>query len=219
MGTPPRTAMRPATPLPGSTGWPYRSITNAFCPSLKRAALLLLSLEEIERPMPLASLLFRKSISIACGACSSRRSLPALPHIIPEDDTAFRLLMFQRCGAASSASTMGRQNASPTIHRSLTGVSCMACNRSCTSNCFPVKVTSVPARLSRVQANTNAVPCISGAAGKPTGAAIPFAPCATMRRCTWARSACAGSPVVLDATYKSCWRHITPRGRPVVPPV
>ena len=83
----PRTATRPTVPVPGAIGLPSSSMTSAFLPSSNFAPVAALRRDVIDRPMPLASLLFRKSIIITCGACASRRAFTSLLHIMPDDDT------------------------------------------------------------------------------------------------------------------------------------
>ena len=81
------------------------------------------------------------------------------------------------------------------MHRSVTPCATMASSNRVASNFWSGSVTTVPPRFNTVAANTNPVPCMSGAAGKPTGG---FASALTRSR-TCAASADGGSLVVLDA--------------------
>ena len=111
---------------------------------------------------------------------------------------------------------MGLANASPTIEIDLTCSRWQVSSSSTTSKLRPDKVTTEPARARFHMALNAPVPCINGAAGRLTG------PGPTRRSARAAADGSAGSgrrePESRLPTTSS-WRHITPFGVPVVPPV
>ena len=77
-------------------------------------------------------------------------------------------------------------------------------------------VTMQPAIISTLKALNAAVPCMSGAAGTATGPGLVVRARSAWRSC----SAPIGGFAVASSTPKmSSWRHMTPLGMPVVPPV
>ena len=62
----------------------------------------------------------------------------------------------------------------------------------------------------------NPVPCMSGAAGRLSGPGLVIVPANPSRSCPGG----VGLPAVCSSTRnRSSWRHMTPLGMPVVPPV
>ena len=124
--------------------------------------------------------------------------------------------MSHRFGSASRVRKMGLANASPTIDMELIWYFSMVSRSSVGSNFRPGMVTMHPATIKLLMALNKPVPCMSGAAGKLRGPGL------VDRSPIGSPSGTGGSRFLLvlsSVKNKSSWRHMTPFGIPVVPPV
>jgi hypothetical protein len=122
-----------------------------------------------------------------------------------------------RLGSSSSASTSGRAMASPVIITELAFSASTRRHTSWGSN-WLMSTTLFPTKLWPMTAHWVA-PCISGAMGRKVIANPFFRPRATRSSGACARSPDRTSMPPPRANSTSAWRHSTPLGRPVVPPV
>ena len=111
----------------------------------------------------------------------------------------------------------GRAIASPTRLIVSTFSRTTVDHTSCGSIFFCALSTSVLPCSSSISATHCAAPCISGAIGKPTIVPPFFAPSITASGDSNVPPPAISAPMV--EWKKSSWRHITPFGMPVVPPV
>ena len=120
--------------------------------------------------------------------------------------------------AASMPSTSGRPNASPTISTALTPSDATVSSRSSTSRWSVTDGSTIVLPLvKKLNATQCAAPCMNGGPGRslepPDGAVSAI--------CSYDAHSC-WSPwrrPPMAATKMSAWRHMTPLGMPVVPPV
>jgi hypothetical protein len=146
----------------------------------------------------------------------SRASLVSFDHMTPDDTMTRSDEMSHRSGSASSARRIGLANASPTIDIELMRCCCTVSSSSAGSKRRPSMQVIDPPTRSVLIALKNPVPCINGAAG------MPFGPAFDTLAANASRSAPAGMRCLLfesSAPNTSSWRHMTPFGIPVVPPV
>ena len=120
-------------------------------------------------------------------------------------------------GSSSSASTSGRAMASPVIISELAFSASTSRHTSCGSN-WLISTTLLPRKLWPMTAHWVA-PCISGAMGRKVRAKPVLRPRATRSSGAWALSPVRMSMPPPRANSTSSWRHTTPLGMPVVPPV
>ena len=166
--------------------------------------------------MPIASLEPSESTMIRRSLWRSRPSFVAADQITPLDTITRSDEMSQRSGSASRARRIGLANASPTIDIELIRSVCTVSSSSTGSKRRPVIVTTLPPTIRLESALNSPVPCISGAAGRLRGPGLVTRP--------WPRRGprSGGRRLRLAesrAPNRSSWRHITPFGSPVVPPV
>ena len=166
--------------------------------------------------MPIASLEPSASTMISRLLWRSRPSLLSFDHITPDDTMTLSDEMSHRSGSASRARRIGLANASPTIDVELTPYCCTVSRNSSASKCRPVIVVTQPPTIRLLMALKSPVPCMSGAPGMLRGPG-------RLTRSSMALRSCSGGirlRLLASSTPKrSSWRHITPFGIPVVPPV
>ena len=170
--------------------------------------------------MPIASDEENVSTRNMPGLWASIASFTGSDHITPEDATSIRLDRSQWPGRASSALTIGLPNASPTMVSAPIRSRSIVSRTSVQSRLRSTSVTTDPAWVRNMLAVNHPVPCISGQAGSPAdpGAAIESMKASTPP--TSAGSAASSAlPVAQVTPIRSSWRHMTPLGMPVVPPV
>ena len=155
------------------------------------------------------------SATINVGRCSLNCSLTASDRIAPAEPT-YSTLERSRCKCRGNASAMGRAIASPTIVIVLTR------SRSATSHTRSGSKrgisTILSPQLKPMKTASCAAPWISGAIGNCTicgSRASAF--CATCSG--FSTGSPSGLPPPIPVKNRSSWRHMTPLGMPVVPPV
>ena len=118
----------------------------------------------------------------------------------------------------SSASASGRAIASPVTPIMLTR--CFSTSRHISSASNLSTITAVlPSQVTRKIENWPA-PCMSGGIGRLTSPPAATASIFSLASCgDVTRSLVSASMPPPSAKYTSSWRHITPLGMPVVPPV
>ena len=166
--------------------------------------------------MPMASLDPRLSTMISRLLWRRRPALVSAAQMTPLDTMTRSEEMSQRSGSASSALRIGLANASPTMEMLLTLSRWIVSSSSTGSKWRPCMVMTAPASTRFHIALKAPVPCISGAAGRLRGPGL------AMRSSNSAQPGTAGSGRFEGASRlptMSSWRHITPLGMPVVPPV
>ena len=166
--------------------------------------------------MPMASTEPSESTMISRSLWPSRPVLVAADQITPLDTMTRSDEMSQRSGSASRALRIGLAKASPTIDIELMRSVSTVSSSSTGSKWRPVIVTTQPPTIRLEMALKNPVPCISGAAGRLRGPGL------VTRSVAAPRSSPGGRRLRLAesrAPNRSSWRHITPFGSPVVPPV
>ncbi len=166
--------------------------------------------------MPMASLEPRASTMIRRSLWRSRPALVSADHITPLEITTRSEEMSQRSGSASRARRIGLAKASPTIDIELIRSVWIVSSSSTGSKCRPSIVITLPPIIRLLMALNSPVPCIKGAAGRLRGPGLVTRSRAASRSCS------GGSRLRLAASRApnmSSWRHITPFGMPVVPPV
>ena len=168
--------------------------------------------------MPMASDEENASTSSMPGWWRSRPCLVSSLHMTPEEMMPTRLVRSQRSGSASSAARIGLAKASPTMIRPLTFSRWTVSSSSTGSNCREVRVTTRPPSLRHSMAVKPPVPCMSGHAGRRV---IPGPLLASSARTSSGppSSGYRRNPALLSRAKRSSWRHMTPFGIPVVPPV
>lgn len=116
----------------------------------------------------------------------------------------------------ASASTSGRSMASPTSDTQVTRSRSTV--RSTSSGTYLRCRTTFWPKWKAMNAVRVEVPCISGGVGKNTR---PSSPAATRSASSCGRrtGSPVGAPPPIPEKNRSSWRHITPLGMPVVPPV
>ena len=169
-------------------------------------------------PSPSASEDPKASISSMPSWCRRRPCLDSSLHITPDEMMAVRLVRSHRPGSASRAARIGRAKASPTITAQLTCRSTIVSSSSTGSNWREVRVTTRPPSLRHSMAVNPPVPCMSGHAGSRV---MPAPVAASSRRSpsTPPSGGYLRNPPPLRRAKRSSWRHMTPLGIPVVPPV
>ena len=177
-----------------------------------------------EAPKPLPSDEPSRSISRA-GARSSSASFWADDHMAPDEVTTLsdeRSYGDPAASARSNSAIIGRQNASPTIHRCVARRSSSVAHNWPASKLRDVRVITWAPAHSPPNVSWDDVPCIIGAAG------ISRCPADRARRSaamSAASAAVSGSgtlrPFHVGANTPNSDEcgHITPLGMPVVPPV
>ena len=166
--------------------------------------------------MPIASLEPSESTMMRRSLCRRSPSLVSRDHITPEEMMTRRLERSQRSSLASSARNIGFANASPTIEIELIRADSMVDSNSSTSKFRPVSVVVDPPSNIVESELKKPVPCMRGAPGRP------FGPGPLRRAAATPAAGSSGSLFrLLDsrAPTRSSWRHMTPLGIPVVPPV
>ena len=118
--------------------------------------------------------------------------------------------------AASNASTRGRAMASPTITRKETCSSATSCHTRAASRWRSGEMTTVPPPNSVQKATQWAVPCMNGQAGSMRP---PPLRAASAMSSGFSMPGPPGFPPCSAPKKMSSWRHSTPLGMPVVPPV
>ena len=184
--------------------------------SLNVAVEASLSAVVVDEAMPIASDEPRLSSSMSRALWRSRPFFVSAAQITPDETTSRRLAMSHRPGSASSARRMGLANASPTIDIEFTRSRSMVSSSSTGSKWRPCTVTTEPPSIRQFMALNAPVPCMSGAAGTFTGPGLGT------RAASAAGSGSSGSGRLALASIimmTSSWRHMTPFGMPVVPPV
>jgi hypothetical protein len=212
----PFSATRPSSPEPGSTSRPSSVSTLVLGPSLNSAVAEVLSAVVVLDAMPMASEEPRESMRMSRPLWRRSPALVSALQITPELTITRRLLTSQRSGSASRARSIGLAKASPTIERLLTRSRCTVSSSSTGSKWRPSRVTMDPARASTFMALKAPVPCMSGATGTATGPGL------VTRAWSASSDGASGSGFRAGASRlmrMSSWRHITPLGMPVVPPV
>jgi hypothetical protein len=142
-------------------------------------------------------------------------------HIDPEELIDRTLDKSQRPGLASSASSMGVEKASPTITMALASSRSASSQSSTALNRRDGRKAAVPPWLKQISDENCPVPCISGQAINDVGRMWSGPWMRSMSSSSEAaggipRSALPPAPITLK---RSSWRHMTPLGMPVVPPV
>ena len=192
------------------------SITRTSGPKVKRAVCSAAVPLDTDVPMPSASDDEKASMSIMVGWwCNSARLVSSL-HMTPDDTKARSVASFQCPGRSSRAARMGLAKASPTMATVFTFSRSTVSSSSTGSKRRPVRVTTQPPIPSAAMEVNAPVPCISGQAGRWTG------PAPTMALRTPPSPPSSGTRRKLPAfnrQNRSSWRHMTPLGMPVVPPV
>jgi hypothetical protein len=115
---------------------------------------------------------------------------------------------------SSSASRIGVAIASPTTMSMLAFWSWMSCSAPCPE--YLRIRTTLPPLQNVMKLLSSAAPCMSGAAGKlvmPPARAFSPASSGVLT------APPQGTPPPMPAKNRSSWRHMTPLGMPVVPPV
>ena len=156
----------------------------------------------------------RREAESACAAASPR--LVSSLHMTPEETMPSSVDRCQRLGSRSSASKMGFANASPTIAIVFTLSRSTVSRSSVASNRRDSSVTTEPPTASMLIELNAPVPCMRGQAGRWTGPG-PFTVFLTP-----SRPSSSGTRMMLplfNLANRSSWRHMTPFGTPVVPPV
>ena len=171
---------------------------------------------DTEEPMPSASEEENASSRSMPGWCASRASLDSWLHITPEETMATRLERSQPPGLASSARRIGLAKASPTMAMLVTASRSMVSSSSTASKVRPCSVTTEPPAESVDSPGKLPVPCICGHAGRNRAPGSAYQP---RMSSTVPSSGKALARVALSFTTRSSWRHMTPFGMPVVPPV
>ena len=194
--------------------------TTQFGPSWNFAVVGAAPFTATEAPMPTASDEPKLSVMAIWGMCSSRPFLFSWLHMTPEEPIWPTLERSQRPGFASSASRIGPAKAWPTITIVFTfSRSTMSSNSAALNDRFGL-VTMQPAVASAMNEENRPVPCMSGQA--------TYARRHGHSGLTRSISACTDSPGATpyrafapkpSTANRSSWRHITPFGMPVVPPV
>ncbi len=113
---------------------------------------------------------------------------------------------------------MGLANASPTITRELTRRSDTVRHSSAGEKFRDVRVTIEPPVFMAPNAENCPVPCISGQAGSITDPGPVIRDASSSTEVLGGRPR-RGLPPAPSSRNRSPWRHITPLGIPVVPPV
>ncbi len=167
-------------------------------------------------PIPRASELEKASMINIVGLWPSRPCLVSWLNITPEETMATSELRSQRSGWASRARRIGLPKASPTTAVLCTPSASTTSRNSVASKVRLGRVTTVPPPHSVVRAVNPPVPCISGQAGMPR---LPGSAKAPSRSAIVPSSSKPMPRVAPRRTTRSSWRHITPLGMPVVPPV
>ena len=140
---------------------------------MKAAVSLAAPFVESDAPIPTASLDPNESNSITFGMCSSSRSFTSWLHITPDELISASEERSHLPGFASSACTIGRANASPTMISELTCRSWQVRHSSPASNLRSGRVTTEPPRFIVMSDENCPVPCISGHADIVTGSGAP----------------------------------------------
>jgi hypothetical protein len=193
-------------------------MTTAFGPSEKLAVPAASAPADIEVPMPTASDDPSASISTMPGWWASSPCFTGSLHMTPEEYTNCTLEMSHRSGSASSARSIGLAKTSPTMTRTLAFSRTTRSNSSSARNDGDSRSAMDPPPMSPPKEVSAPVPCMSGHAGQLTAPA------------PWARMAMRTSSSVpsfgrgfglppFSSPNRSSWRHMTPFGMPVVPPV
>ena len=167
------------------------------------------------------------SISVA-SSHSSIFSLTPCDQITPDEITILRLVrssVSPRDFASSSASIIGRANASPTMIMHMTRSRATVRQISIGSNERFGSVTQRPPSIWNGRLFASPAVCISGDDGITTGT-MPFARSASHVASTWSTSwgpagrpsTCVASIAVRPVPQGVTWQ-MTPFGSPVVPPV
>ena len=133
----------------------------------------------------------------------------------------------QRPGLASSASSIGWAKASPTMAMLLARRRSTSLQSSTASNLREGRLMMLPPVLSTPKLLNWAVPCISGqAATAAPGGGRGMSPALPVRTRSPASAGVSSGgmptralPPAPSTWNRSSWRHITPLGMPVVPPV
>ncbi len=166
--------------------------------------------------MPSASDELNASTRTRVGLCRSKPRFVSSLHMTPDDTIPSSVGRCQRRGSLSSASKIGFANASPTIAIVFTFSRSTASRSSVASNRRDSSVTTEPPTASMPIELNAPVPCMRGQAGRWTGPG-PF----TVLR-TPSRPPSSGTRMMFplfNLANRSSWRHMTPLGTPVVPPV
>ena len=158
------------------------------------------------------------STTITFGSAARIRSLAAGESIAPPEASTMSDDRSYGSSAAVTASISGRAMASPTTVMTFVFVRAAICSTSTGSNDPGRGITTVPPPKSAMNAAQCALTCMRG------GVTSCTAPNSGMRLTIWSGaeigpSKVVGSPPPIDAKKMSSWRHITPLGMPVVPPV
>ncbi len=209
-------ATSPRSPEPHGTSRPSSVTTRVYGPSRNDAVSAASADDIVLEAMPMASLEPSESTMISRSLWASRPFFVAVDHITPLDTITRNDEMSQRCGSASSARRIGLANASPTIDIELMRSACTVSSSSSGSNLLPSIVTTLPPIIRLLNALNNPVPCINGAAGRLRGPGLLTRSVAACRSCSGGRRLRFAAS---SAPNRSSWRHITPFGIPVVPPV
>ena len=180
---------------------------------------------ELEPPMPTASDEPRLSNRVMCGACFSRPCLFSWLQTVPEELITRSLLKSQRPGWAFRVCSIGWAKAWPTMVTPVTPSRSTSDHNSTVFSRCDGRVAIAPAPVSALSAVNWAVACISGAAASTSRRTDPsLVSDASARSPASAGVSSGGSasirlPPPPSTLNRSSWRHITPLGMPVVPPV
>ena len=212
--------MKPGSPLPGSTSRSSSVNTLQLTPISNLDVCVPPSAVVIDEPKPTASDAPKLSVSAVCRMCFSRPCFTSELHITPEDTMFSTLDRFQRPGFSSSVCSIGLANASPTMAIDVTPLASTVSQRFTGLNLvFSDRVTTAPPFSIAPIAVNQPVPCISGQAGswrEKRPATSAFSTCSSIVSGT-------GRPILrtpsMLASRQMLCVHITPFGRPVVPPV
>ena len=171
---------------------------------------------QVANATPIASDAPTTSITLIAALWRNSPRTTVSENSAPDDEIVRSDEMSHRSGSASSASTSGLANASPTIASEVTRRRVIVSSTSTAVKPAPVSVMTDPPLFSTGNARTDAAACMSGDAMSATG------PGCAISGATAARSASSGNGTAarpFNTRSKSSCRHITPFGAPVVPPV
>ena len=158
-----------------------------------------------------------ESVMIRSGKRSRKRSLTDWEKRAALELTEIRLEASQRPASASSASIIGRATASPVM---ITELMPWASTRSHTPSASNLDTSTIVEPMNHwLSMAICAAPCMSGGITPKISGVSDAAAISALVNSEETRSLVSASMPWPRAKKMSSWRHITPLGIPVVPPV
>src|SRR5665213_1662751 len=159
-----------------------------------------------------------RSATIRPGSSSASWALVDGDRTAPPEPTAISDDRSNRSGSAARTSSSGRAMASPTTTRALARSASTSRQTAAGSKAPPGVVTTVPPPKSVEKANQCPAACMNGGTASAVIPGRSTRSANSSGRVMWLPDA-NGSPPPMAAKKMSSWRHSTPLGMPVVPPV